>query len=230
MGYRILCVALLTGQTTMAFAADLGFWQPGNVRELFISGLPADDAGVQMWAESGVNCVTGVKPELAHAHGLRTRTWFTMTYMDSRNTPEERLKAMAAVHEDGSYARPYDPLFPTVGQYGWTACINNPEWIADSQARFRKMAKDGYDGCHIDFASHYENCFCAHCQKRFSEWAPQHGLGAMTLKDAAHATDLPTQMKLREFRIQCVMAFLGGLRTAAREAKPDFATDGTWHH
>jgi len=214
----------------MAVAAEPSFWQPGQVRELFISGLPSDDAALTGWAANGVNCVTGVKPELAHAHGMKTRTWFTMTYMDSRNMAEDRLKAMAAVHEDGSYARPYDPLFPTVGQYGWTACVNNPLWIADSQDRFRKMAQDGYDGCHIDFASHYENCFCAHCVKRFGEWAPQHGLGAMDLKTASHATDLPTQMRLREFRIQCVMAFLRGLQDAAREIKPDFANDGTWHH
>ena len=223
-----LLLLLLTAAT--ACAAEPAFWQPGSVRELFVSGLPTDDAGLQAWADSGVNCVTGVKPELAHAHGLKTRTWFTMNFMDSRNTPEERLKAMAAVHEDGGYARPYDPLFPTVGQYGWTACVNNPLWIEASQARFRTMAQDGYDGCHIDFASHYENCFCAHCQQRFSAWAPQHGLGDMALKDAVHATELPTQMKLREFRIQCVMDFLGGVRTAAREIKPDFATDGTWHH
>ncbi|MCE5238780.1 hypothetical protein LLH23_09850 [bacterium] len=230
MNHHSLLIALSLGLAATAFAAEGAFWQPGNVRELFIGGLPADDAGLQMWADNGVNCVTGVRPELAHAHGLRTRTWFTMNYMDSRNTPEERLNAMAAVHEDGSYARPNDPLFPTVGQYGWTACINNPLWIEQSQARFRTMAQDGYDGCHIDFASHYESCFCPHCVKRFGEWAPRHGLGAMALQDAAHATDLPTQMKLREFRIQCVMDFLGGVRTAARAIKPDFATDGTWHH
>lgn len=224
-----LCWILLLSATAV-FAAEPAFWQPGQVRELFISGLPSDDAALQDWADNGVNCVTGVKPELAHAHGLRTRTWFTMTYMDSRTLPEERIKQMAAVHEDGSYARPFDPLFPTVGQYGWTACINNPLWIEDSQARFRTMAQDGYDGCHIDFASHYENCFCQYCDRRWSEWAPQHDLANMTLKQASHATDLPVQMRLREFRIQCVMAFLGGLRDAAREIKPDFANDGTWHH
>jgi hypothetical protein len=230
MDYRICCATLVLMAAAMAGAAEGDFWQPGRVRELFVSGLPSDDAALQVWADSGVNCVTGVKPELAHAHGLKTRTWFTMTYMDSRNTPEERIKAMAAVHEDGSYARPNDPLFPTVGQYGWTACINNPLWIEQSNGIFRKMAQDGYDGAHIDFASHYESCFCAHCQKRFGEWAAQHGLGAMDLKAASHAGDLPTQMKLREFRIQCVMEFLGGVRQAAREIKPDFATDGTWHH
>lgn len=223
-------VVLTWSVAAMAFGAEPAFWQPGQVRELFISGLPSDDAALSAWADAGVNCVTGVKPELAHAHGMRTRTWFTMTYMDSRSLPEERIKAMAAVHEDGSYARPNDPLFPTVGQYGWTACINNPLWIEDSQARFRKMAQDRYDGCHIDFASHYESCFCTHCAKRFSAWAPQHGLGDITLAAASHATDLPTQMRLREFRIQCVMEFLGGLRNAAREIEPDFANDGTWHH
>lgn len=230
MNHYVCCLALCVGLDATIFAAEPAFWQPGNVRELFISGLPTDDATLADWASNGVNCVTGVKPELAHAHGMRTRTWFTMTLMDSRHTPEDKIKALAAVHEDGSYARPNDPLFPTIAQYGWTACVNNPLWIADSQARFRKMAHDGYDGCHIDYASHYENCFCEHCQKRFGEWAPQHGLDNMTLQDASHAADLPIQMKLREFRIQCVMAFLGGLRTAAREINPDFANDGTWHH
>ncbi len=227
---HLLASFLILSAGAVATGAEPAFWQPGQVRELFISGLPGDAASLKAWADSGVNCVTGVKPELAHAAGLRTRTWFTMTYMDSRNTPEDRIKAMAAIHEDGSYARPNDPLFPTVGQYGWTACINNPLWIEETRARFRKMAQDGYDGCHIDFASHYESCFCPHCTERWSEWAPRHGLGAMSLKEAGRAPDLPTQMRVREFRIQCVMEFLGGLRTAAREIRPDFATDGTWHH
>lgn len=223
----LFCGILLTVMVSGSFGAD--FWQPGQVRELFISRLPADAEALADWANNGVNSVTGINPALAHAAGLKTRTWFTMTYMDSRSTPEERIKAMAAVRQDGSYARPNDPLFPTVGQYGWTACVNNPLWIEDSQARFRKMATDGYDGCHIDFASHYENCFCPHCQKRFADWARDHGLGEMTLEQALQG-DLPVQMRLREFRIQCVMEFLGGLRKAARETNPDFATDGTWHH
>jgi hypothetical protein len=223
------CTALLPG---FASAQDdlAKFWRPGQVRELFISGLPSEAPALADWAASGVNCVTGVKPELAHAAGLKTRTWFTMTYMDSRSTPEEQLKAMAAVHADGSYARPYDPLFPTVGQYGWTACVNNPLWIARSQGLFRKMAEDGYDGCHIDFASHYENCFCPHCRQRWAEWAPPHGLPNLDLTGASASTDLRVQMLLREFRIQCVMTFLKGLETAARAVKPGFANDGTWHH
>lgn len=227
---RSFFVVLAVSLAGSLWAADLGFWQPGNVRELFVGGLPADEAGLKNWAANGVNCVTGVKPELAHAAGLKTRTWFTMTYMDSRSMPEERIKSMAAVHEDGSYARPFDPLFPTVGQYGWTACINNPLWIEHSQGLFRKMAQDDYDGAHIDFASHYESCFCAHCVKRFADWAPKHGVETADLKVASAAADLPTRMKLREFRIQCVMEFLGGIRNAARAVKPDFATDGTWHH
>ncbi len=62
-----------------AVAAEPAFWQPGQVRELFVSGLPTDDAALSTWAENGVNCVTGVKPEAAHARGPHTRTWFTMT-------------------------------------------------------------------------------------------------------------------------------------------------------
>lgn len=210
-------------------AADSSFWQPGKVRELFISGLPADEAALKMWAENGVNCVTGVPPELAHKIGLRTRAWFTMNYMDSRNMSEERIKSMAAVRADGSFLRPYDPLFPTVGQYGWTACINNPLWQEHAQNIFRSMGKNGYDGCHVDFASHYENCFCEHCQQHFREWAAQHGLGNLSLKEATQAAELPIRMKLREFRIQCVMNFLESLRAAARASQPDFALDGTWH-
>jgi hypothetical protein len=227
---RCLLGLLLLTLIPAAGPADPAFWQPGKVRELFISGLPSDEEGLKQWAAAGVNCVTGVKPELAHAHGLKTRTWFTMNHMDSRHMPEEQIKAMVAVRQDGSFARPFDPLFPTVGQYGWTACIENPLWIEYSQGRFRKMAQDGYDGCHIDFASHYENCFCPHCQKRFSEWGAKQGVGGVTLAEAAQAPDLPTRMKLREFRIHCVMEFLGGIRRAAREINPNFSTDGTWHH
>jgi len=206
------------------------FWQRGNVRELFISGLPADDAALASWASDGVNCVTGVAPELAHKHGLRTRTWFTMNYMDSRNMDEATIKSMAAMHEDGSYARPNDPLFPTVGQYGWTACVNNPQWIEHSQGVFRRMGQDNWDGAHIDFASHYEACFCEHCRGAWSGWAGRHGLAAVGLPAAAHAEELRTRMLLHEFRIECVMGFLRGLREAARESNPEFAIDGTWHH
>lgn len=225
-------VIALTIALTPVVAQDdpSAFWRPGQVRELFISGLPADAESLEMWAQNGVNCVTGVNPELAHAAGLRTRTWFTMNYMDSRWLPEDRIKAMAAVHADGSFARPFDPLFPTVGQYGWTACINNPLWIERSQEEFRKKARDGYDGCHIDFASHYENCFCDHCKAAWADWAPGHGVGALDLPAASNSGDLRVRMLLREFRIQRVMAFLKGLETAAREINPAFANDGTWHH
>jgi hypothetical protein len=136
------------------------FWQRGRVRELYISRLPADDQALAAWAADGVNCVTGVQPELAHQHGLKTRTWFTMNFMDSRRMDEETIKSMCAINEDGSYRRPNDPLFPTVGQYGWSACVNNPNWIEHARSAFTGMAEAEWDGCHIDFASHYEPCFC----------------------------------------------------------------------
>jgi hypothetical protein len=227
---RVLCSLLLISLASAGLAADTSFWQPGKVRELLGSGLPVEDEDLKMWADHGVNCITGVRPALAHAQGLKTRTWFTMNFMDSRRTPEEEIKAMAAIRLDGSYLRPFDPLFPTVGQYGWTACVENPLWRETTQNRFRQMAQDGFDGCHIDFASHYENCYCTHCQARFRQWAPEHGLGEMTLQEASASADFPVRMKLREFRIFSVMDFLAVIRQAAREINPDFATDGTWHH
>jgi len=225
-----ICALVLVSASLPAWPqSDLqAFWQRGHVRELFISGLPADDAGLSMWAENGVNCVTGIAPELAHQHGLMTRTWFTMNSMGP-SLGEEKLKAMAAVNEDGALRRPYDPLFPTVAN-NWTACANNPLWIEYSRGIFRGMAEKGYDGAHIDYASHYEPCFCEHCQKKWSAWAPQHGLAGVDLKKAAHAEDLQTRMLLTESRIQCVMQFLGDLRATARAIRPGFATDGTWHH
>jgi hypothetical protein len=36
-------------------------------------------------------------------------------------------------------------------------------------------------------------------------------------------------MHMREFRIRCVMDFLGMCREEARKIKPGFCTDGTWH-
>lgn len=223
-----LCLCLFTVAAWSQSSLEQ-FWQRGHVRELFIGGLPQDEAGLKMWADNGVNCVTGVKPEVAHQCGLKTRTWFTMNYMDSRNMDEAKIKAMAAIHEDGTYARPFDPLFPTVGQYGWSACINNPQWIEHSQAIFRRYAQEGYDGCHIDFAGHYEQCFCQYCQAKWKTWATGKGLAGVELKAASHSQDFRNGMLLREFRIQCVTEFLGGLRKVAREIKPGFANDGTWH-
>ncbi|OGV67633.1 MAG: hypothetical protein A3K19_14625 [Lentisphaerae bacterium RIFOXYB12_FULL_65_16] len=220
----------LAGSLALAQSDLEAFWARGRVRELFIGGLPAAEADLQVWAQNGVNCVTGVKPELAHKCGLKTRSWFTLNYMDSRSTPEDQLKAMAAVNEDGTYRRPFDPLFPTVGQYGWSACVNNPLWIEASRTIFRKKAEAGDDGAHIDFASHYEPCFCTHCEQKWRDWAGKHGLADVDLKQVSHADDVRSRMLLREFRIQCVMDFLGDLRATARAIRPGFGTDGTWHH
>ncbi|MGI6610047.1 MAG: alpha-amylase family protein [Limnochordia bacterium] len=203
------------------------FWKRGRVRELFINGLPAHSDALRRWAVHGVNAVTGISPAIAHQYGLKTRSWFTMNSMNQQ-LGQERLEAMAAVNEDGSFRRPYDPLFPTVAM-NWTACIENPLWIEHSREVFRNMARAGYDGAHIDYAGHYEPCFCKYCHTAWERWAAKFGLEGITLASAMHATDLRTQLLVREFRIQGVMAFLKDLREVAREIRPGFAIDGTWH-
>lgn len=222
------CLCWLASLTLLADAGDAEFWRVGRARELFISGLPSDEAALAAWAAEGVNSVTGVAPAVAHRVGLRTRSWFTMNYMDSRSMDEATIRSMSAVREDGGYLRPNDPLFPTVGQYGWSACVNNPEWLRRARAVLRKQAEDGYDGCHVDYASHYEPCFCEHCRARWQAWAAEHGLD-LDLSAAAHSEELRVRMLLREFRIRCVMDFLAQIRAAARDVNPSFALDGTWH-
>jgi len=203
------------------------FWQRGKVRELVMSRLPSRTEDLRRWAEHGVNSVTGISPNLAHQHGLKTRSWFTMNLM-SPQLGQERIEAMAAVNEDGSLRRPYDPLFPTVAD-NWTACIENPLWIEYSKEVFRNMARQGYDGAHIDYAGHYEPCFCEYCHAAWERWAARFGLDGITLTQAMHSSDLRTQLLVREFRIQGVMRFLEDVRQAARDIRPGFATDGTWH-
>jgi hypothetical protein len=212
----------------VAFAQDdlAAFWRRGRVRELLLSRLPQDDAALAEWARCGVNCVLGPKPDLAHKHGMRCRTWFTMNAIRPRNFPEETIKAMAAVNRDGSYRRPYDPLFPSVAN-NWSACVNNPLWREHARKTFRRMAEQGYDGCHIDYASHYEPCCCRHCEARWARWAADHRLDAADLRKVPG--DTRHRMSLREFRIRCVMDFLGMCRDEARKLRPGFGTDGTWH-
>jgi len=223
------CAVAIASALSACAQEDLAdFWQQGKVRELLLSGLPNDEAALADWAASGVNCVLGVKPEPAHKYGMKTRSWFTMNYMDSRNMEEATIKSMAAIRADGSYLRPFDPLFPTVGEYGWSACVNNPLWQEHSQAIFRRQATEGHDGCHIDFASHYEPCFCEHCRARWAEWAGGHGL-ELDLAAADKSEDLRVRMLVREFRIRSVIDFLAGVRAAGREVKPGFAIDGTYH-
>ena len=36
---------------------------------------------------------------------MKTRSWFTMNYMDSRSMEEATIKQMAAIRADGSYLR-----------------------------------------------------------------------------------------------------------------------------
>jgi len=228
-----ICPAIFVGivlSSAAAFAQPelSDFWQRGQVRELLLNGLPKGNESLAEWAECGVNCTLGVTPESAHEHGMKCRTWFTMNSIRPRtfNSDETAIKEMAAINKDGSYRRPYDPLFPSVAN-NWSACVNNPLWRQHAQGVFRDMAEEGYDGCHIDYASHYEPCYCRYCQQRWKEWAVDHGLDVTDLR--AIPGDMRYRMNLREFRIRCVMDFLGTIRDEARKIRPGFCTDGTWH-
>ena len=203
-----------------------GFWRRGQVRELLAQGI----GGVSLpeWRQAGVNCVMGAKPAEAHAAGLKTRTWFTMNMISPKafGNDLEKIKAMAAVRADGTFLRPYDPLFPTVAE-NWSACVNNPLWRDHATGIFRRMGQDGWDGCHIDYASHYEPCFCGHCDVRWTAYATAHGLPAQPLRQVPG--DVRSRQSLQEFRIRSVMEFLALVREAAQAVRPGFATDGTWH-
>ncbi|MFW6437410.1 MAG: hypothetical protein ACOCZ7_00235 [Armatimonadota bacterium] len=215
---------LLTGATVCA--QDAEFWQRGHVRELLVNGI--EDVSLEEWADAGVNCVMGVEPAKAHALEMKTRTWFTMTAINPTvfDDDVERIRSMAAVGRDGTIKRPYDPLFPSVADL-YTACVNNPIWREYSANRFRTMAEDEWDGCHIDYASHYEECYCEHCQQAWREFAQERGLPATDLMNLPD--DFATRMHQREFRILSVMDFLGMVRDEARKVRPGFGTDGTWH-
>ncbi len=225
--WRSMCA--LAAVAVTAAVADNDPFSRGRCRELFISGLPQAPADLAAWAAAGVTCAYGAKPAEARAHKLSTRGWFTLNYMDSRSHDEAWIRARAAIREDGSYLRPYDPLFPTVGQFGWSACVNNPLWLETARELFRGLAQAGHDGVHVDFASHYEPCFCAHCRTRWTTFAQGRKLAATELAAAAKAADLPTRAGLQEFRIRCVMDFLADLRRTARAIRPVFALDGTYH-
>jgi len=216
----VVCVALPAQE-------DLGaFWQRGHVRELLAQGIGGVSLGE--WQQAGVNCVMGVKPAEAHAAGLKTRTWFTLNLINPKlfGNDLEKVKAMAAMRADGTFLRPYDPLFPTVAE-NWSACVNNPLWREHSAGVFRKMGADGWDGCHIDYASHYEPCFCRHCDERWAAYATSHGLEPKPLRDLP--ADVRYRLSLQEFRIRCVMDFLALCRDSAQAVRPGFATDGTYH-
>ena len=201
------------------------FWRRGRVREMLVRGMP--DKDLAEWSRRGVNCVMGVKPDEAHKHGMKTRSWFTLNSMrPGRPFDLDTIKKMAAVNKDGSYRRPYDPLFPSVAK-NWSACVNNPLWREHGRKVFMKMTEDGFDGCHIDYASHYEPCFCTHCEEEWHEYAVEHGLEATELRSMP--SDMRYRMHLREFRIRTVMDFLALVREAARTVEPGFCTDGTWH-
>lgn len=225
---RLLLLPLaLVGCSCLWAQEDLAdFWRRGRVRELLVSGIA--DVTLQQWAQVGVNCVMGVKPEDAHPLGLKTRTWFTMNLINPRTFNDDLalVQSMCAVNRDGSFRRPYDPLFPTVAN-NWSACVNNPKWREHAAGVFRRMAEAGWDGCHIDYASHYEPCYCQYCQQAWRQYAAAHGLPGSDLLNLPQ--DMRHQMHEREFRIRCVMDFLGMLREQARALRPGFCTDGTWH-
>lgn len=226
--YRAIVIFMLAA-VGVANAQDLtDFWKPGNVREALLSSLATEPAELADWAANGVNCVAGVPPAKAHAAGMKARTWFTMNYMDSRSSSMPDIEKRAARREDGSMLRPVDPLFPTVGQYGYTACVNNPSWQEFSTGVFRRAAQDDWDGVHVDFASHYERCFCQYCQTGWETYAKDKTLPAK-LSEAEHSSDFRTQRLLREFRIDCVVKFLGLCRDEARKVKPGYSLDGTYH-
>ncbi len=223
----ILATACILSCAICAAQEDLAdFWRRGHVRELLVGGIK--DVELTEWAEVGVNCVMGVKPDEAHELGLVTRSWFTMNSIRPKTFDDDldRIKAMCAVNKDGSYRRPYDPLFPGVAN-NWSACVNNPLWREYAAGVFQSKAKEGWDGCHIDYASHYEPCFCEHCCARWAEYAKEHGLEVTDLRELPG--DMRYRMHLREFRILCVMDFLAMCRDEARKFHPGFCTDGTWH-
>lgn len=202
------------------------FWRRGHVRELLVSGI--DDVTLEQWVADGVNCVMNVPPTEAHALGLRTRTWFTMNFINPRVFGDDLdvIRTMAAENRDGSLRRPYDPLFPTVAN-NYTACVNKPAWREYAAGVFRRMAQDEWDGTHIDYASHYEPCMCEYCQAAWREFATARGLEATDLLNLPE--DSRTRLHEREFRIRCVMDFLAMVRSEARALRPGFCTDGTWH-
>ena len=222
---RILLLAAIIGASALSQEDLASFWQRGRVRELLTGGTKQAPAE---WAKQGVNCTMGTKPDQAHAVGMKTRSWFTMNAINPKvfGNDLDRIKAMCAIRENGAYLRPYDPLFPSVAN-NWSACVNNPLWREYSAKRFRGMAESGYDGCHIDYASHYEPCFCTHCEARWAAYAKERGLAAVSLRELP--ADIQHRMHLREFRILSVMDFLGMVREEARKVKPGFGTDGTWH-
>ncbi|MBD3292584.1 MAG: hypothetical protein GF393_06640, partial [Armatimonadia bacterium] len=202
MRFALTLTAMIPMMCSMASAQHTTFWQRGQVRELLVGGI--DDVTLQQWADTGVNCVMGVAPEEAHALGIKTRTWFTMTAInpDAFDGDLETIRSMAAVGKDGALHRPYDPLFPSVARL-YTACVNKPAWRQYAAQRFRTMAEEQWDGCHIDYASHYEDCYCEHCRDAWEQFARERGLDATDLLDLPG--DFPTRMHLREFRILCVM-------------------------
>jgi hypothetical protein len=202
------------------------------LREVLLHGMTNDAAALTAWATAGANSCIGVAPAAAHQAGLKARGWFAMNYMDSRSISATNLTLMAAVARDKSLVRPADnPLVPDLAKYGWSACVNNPQWRAHSALILAKMVVDGYDGCHVDYASHLEACFCQHCKTKWQAVAKKHELAGMAveLDGAADAKDARTRLLLREFRVRSVMEFLQSLRDAARNAKADFVLDANLH-
>ena len=207
-------------------------WQPGRLREVLLHGLTNDAAVLTAWAAAGANSCIGVAPAAAHKAGLNARGWFAMNYMDSRSIAATNVTLMAAVARDKTLFRPPEnPLVPDLAKFGWSACVNNPQWRSHCAIVMAKMALEGYDGCHVDYASHLEACFCQHCKTKWQAVAKKNELAGMAveLEGAADAKDPRTRLLLREFRVRSVMEFLQSLRDAARNVKSDFVLDANLH-
>ncbi|MBI5393910.1 MAG: hypothetical protein HZA91_01295 [Verrucomicrobia bacterium] len=213
-------------------AATGDIWQPGRLREVLLHGITNDTAALSSWVAAGANSCIGVAPATAHKAGLKARGWFAMNYMDDRSIAATNITLMAAVARDKTLFRPAEnPLVPDLSKHGWSACVNNPTWRASASTAMAKMAVDDYDGCHVDYASHLEACFCQHCKTQWQAVVKKNELTGMAveLEGAADAKDFRTRMLLREFRVRSVMEFLGSLRDAARQVKGGFMLDANLH-
>ena len=90
---KIRCQVLVDSKPPSSSASH---WAQGMW--LYFSGKPVKAAAaLPACADPGpFTYVADGGTELAHKLGMKTRSWFTMNYMDSRNMAEETIKSMAA--------------------------------------------------------------------------------------------------------------------------------------